>query len=49
MIADAEKLPDGRLVTRTLEDMFPFLPEEERRANIFPEAAPGGTRREGER
>ena len=31
----SKRLPDGQLVSPSLEDMFPFLPEEEQRANIY--------------
>jgi acetolactate synthase-1/2/3 large subunit len=31
----SRKLPDGRLVSPSLEDMFPFLPEEEMRNNRY--------------
>ncbi len=31
----SKRLPDGRMVTAPLEDMFPFLPEEELRANML--------------
>ncbi len=31
----SKRLPDGRMVTAPLEDMFPFLPREEFRANMI--------------
>ena len=31
----SKRLPDGRMVTAPLEDMFPFLPEAELRANML--------------
>ncbi len=31
----SEKLPDGRMVSKPLEDMFPFLDREEFRSNMF--------------
>ena len=31
----SRKLPDGTLVSASLEDMFPFLPEEEKQQNIY--------------
>jgi len=33
--AASKKLPDGRMVSAPLEDMAPFLPEEELKANMF--------------
>jgi len=33
----SEKLPDGKLVSRKYEDMFPFLPEEELKRNMVAE------------
>ena len=33
----SEKLPDGRLVSRKFEDMFPYLPEAELRQNMVAE------------
>lgn len=33
----SEKLPDGRLVSRNYEDMFPFLPKEEVKENMIAE------------
>lgn len=33
--AASKKLPDGRMVSAPLEDMAPFLPEEELRENMF--------------
>jgi acetolactate synthase-1/2/3 large subunit len=33
----SEKLPDGRLVSRKFEDMFPYLPEAELRRNMVSE------------
>jgi acetolactate synthase-1/2/3 large subunit len=33
----SEKLPDGRLVSRKYEDMFPYLPEEELKRNMVSE------------
>jgi len=31
----SQKLPDGRMVSKPLEDMFPFLPPEELEQNRF--------------
>ena len=31
----AKKLPDGRMVSAPLEDMYPFLPEEELKENMY--------------
>lgn len=31
----SEKLPDGRMISKPLEDMFPFLPREEFKTNIL--------------
>ena len=31
----SKRLPDGRMVTAPLEDMFPFLPREEFRDNMI--------------
>ncbi|MDR1123785.1 MAG: thiamine pyrophosphate-binding protein [Elusimicrobiota bacterium] len=31
----SKKLPDGSMISPTLEDMYPFLPEEELRSNII--------------
>ena len=31
----SEKLPDGRMVSKPLEDMFPFLPREEFARNML--------------
>ena len=31
----AKKLPDGRMVSAPLEDMYPFLPEEELKGNMY--------------
>lgn len=36
----SDKLPDGRLVSRDYEDMFPFLPAEEHRMNMIAEREP---------
>ena len=33
----SEKLPDGRLVSRNYEDMYPFLPQEELQENMIAE------------
>ena len=33
----SDKLPDGRLVSRRFEDMFPYLPEAELKANMIAE------------
>ena len=33
----SDKLPDGRLVSRKFEDMFPYLPEEELKENMIAE------------
>lgn len=33
----SEKLPDGTLKSRNYEDMFPYLPEEEVKANMVAE------------
>ena len=33
----SEKLPDGRLVSRKYEDMFPYLPAEELKHNMIAE------------
>ena len=30
----AKKLPDGKMVSAPLEDMYPFLPEEELKENM---------------
>ena len=31
----SKRLPDGQMITAPLEDMFPFLPEEELRSNMI--------------
>jgi acetolactate synthase-1/2/3 large subunit len=36
----SKRLPDGRMVTAPLEDMFPFLPREELAANMLVERVP---------
>jgi acetolactate synthase-1/2/3 large subunit len=36
----SEKLPDGRIVSKPLEDMFPFLPREQFASNMVPENRP---------
>lgn len=36
----SEKLPDGKLVSRRYEDMFPYLPEEELKRNMVAEQSP---------
>ena len=30
-----DSLPDGSIVSPSLEDMFPFLPEEEMKENVY--------------
>lgn len=35
-----KKLPDGRLLSKPLEDMYPFLPQEEFRANMIVKPVP---------
>jgi acetolactate synthase-1/2/3 large subunit len=36
----SEKLPDGKLVSRKFEDMFPYLPEAELKKNMIAEQSP---------
>jgi acetolactate synthase-1/2/3 large subunit len=38
----SEKLPDGKLVSRKFEDMFPYLPEDELKRNMIADKTPGG-------
>ena len=33
--AASKRLPDGRMVSAPLEDLYPFLPREEFRANMI--------------